>query len=462
MKRKYVILIIIPVLLISAYLYLRFSVLRSKDFKPDLSKSRSIADLRPQLIAKLQQLVKDGSAGLYKLQIDDINVKLSNGGISINEIILLPDSNFLATPQEQNQKPGDIFKFKADSLIITGMGLAELLDKDKLDLTKVYIRNFMVEVYHTNGPGPAKNPATLYEKIRKQFKKISIKEIALDQGTIIIHDISKNKISTINDLTIRMNDLLIDSSTQNDKSRFLFAKDAAITTTNYIARSSDSLYFFKFGSIRISTAANNMILQNIKMEPRLSKQQFEAKLSSRKIFYNVSIPEITLSGIDWWQLANGQSILAKEAVINKGILKLYLDRSLPFAVMKQNNFPHQQLMRLPIPVHIPKTVIRHLNLEYSEYNPRIEKTGTLYLDDINGTLLNLTNIPEQIKQDPQMVLQSSGLFMHKVLLQNTFRFDLSKYNTGNFTLSLEAGRMDSAILNPLIIPVGEFMIKKGI
>jgi hypothetical protein len=67
MKKFYKIIIAIIVVLSGAYLYVRFDALKAKDYKPDQSKSTSVADMRPAIIAKLQQLVKDGSGGLYRL-----------------------------------------------------------------------------------------------------------------------------------------------------------------------------------------------------------------------------------------------------------------------------------------------------------------------------------------------------------------------------------------------------------
>ncbi|MEO6454103.1 MAG: hypothetical protein ABIN97_08535, partial [Ginsengibacter sp.] len=73
MKKLYLIIIALLILIATAYLYLRYDFLKTKDFKPDNSKSATAVDLRPAIIAKLQQLVKDGSNGLYKLSIDELN-----------------------------------------------------------------------------------------------------------------------------------------------------------------------------------------------------------------------------------------------------------------------------------------------------------------------------------------------------------------------------------------------------
>lgn len=105
--------------------------------------------------------------------------------------------------------------------------------------------------------------------------------------------------------------------------------------------------------------------------------------------------------------------------------------------------------------------LHHSNLSYSEYNPGMDKTGTIYIDDINGEITNITNIPKQIKHHKLLTIKSSGLFMHKLPMTNGFKFDLSKYKTGDFTMDLDIGEIDSTILNRITKPLGEFMLKKG-
>jgi len=100
-------------------------------------------------------------------------------------------------------------------------------------------------------------------------------------------------------------------------------------------------------------------------------------------------------------------------------------------------------------------------LTYTEYNPGMDKQGVIYIDDINGQVTNITNMPKKIKLNKLITIKSSGIFMHKVALTSGFQFDLSKYKKGDFTMNLDIGEMDSTILNPIAEPMGEFMIKKG-
>ena len=59
MKKKLALIFSILFLVVtSGYLYIRYGLLKTKEFKPDNSKAKNVLDLRPSIIAKLQQLVK--------------------------------------------------------------------------------------------------------------------------------------------------------------------------------------------------------------------------------------------------------------------------------------------------------------------------------------------------------------------------------------------------------------------
>jgi len=466
MKKVYLFLIAIIIVVGGAYFYIRFVFLKSKDFKPDYSKSISVADLRPAVIAKLQQLVKDASGGLYRLSIDKIDPHISTSSIDISDAVLTPDSEMVKNFDSLHMLPDDVFKISFSSLHIDGIGLNDLVSKDYLSLRHILINAPVIEVYHKEKPYNKalrnKNDSiTVYKRIMKKMKRISIDTIEVVNGTFISHIGANNKINKLKEVSVIMSDILIDSSTEYDTKRFLFAKQAKLSTKNFYSRTPDSLYYFKCATINISTAENKITALNCELHPRFNKKQFESHLHERKEMYNLEIPKITLEGINWWNLINQKNIIADEAVINNGSCKIFLDRSLPFRKVKIHNFPQQILMRIPVPISIAEMHIRHCKLAYSEYNPGMDKTGTIYIDDMNGAVTNITNMHDQIKKHKLMVIKSSGLFMHKIPMTNGFVFNLAQYKSGNFTMDLHIGKIDSSILNPITEPMGEFMIKKG-
>lgn len=468
MKKIFKILLIFVIVITAAYLYIRFSVLKVKDFKPDTSKSKSVLDLRPAIIAKLQQLIKDGSNGLYHLTIEDIKIHDVISKVDILHADIVPDTIALKKLDSAHLLPDDMFKISFSSLHIDGINLNDLLSRNHITLKYIFIAAPVIEIYHkprwyNKEKRISKDTATLYQKIMKNMKSIAVDKIAVMNGAIIYNNLSKRKqANRFNDVSIDMQHILIDSSTQFDKNRFLFATHADVLIKNFIGKTPDSLYFFKCEAVNISTEKNNIIMHQFELHARGDKKWFESKLKTRKEMWNLVIPEITLKNINWWQLINKKRIIAKEGIINNGTCKVYLDRSLPFRKVKQKNFPHQMLMRIPIPLYIASMQMLHSNLSYTEYNPGTAKSGTIYINELNARISNITNMRSKIKRNRWMTIKSTGIFMHNVPLKNKFQFDLSKYKTGDFTMDLDIGKMDSSILNPIAGPMGEFIIKRGI
>jgi hypothetical protein len=128
-----------------------------------------------------------------------------------------------------------------------------------------------------------------------QMKKIAITAINIKHGTLLIHDVEQPKrITKFNDITIQMNDVLIDSSTQYDASRFLFAKHAVLETRNYKFPTPDSLYYVKLGKISLTGEKHEVTVLNAQLQHRGSRQEFEKKLRGRDEMYDVTLPKVVL------------------------------------------------------------------------------------------------------------------------------------------------------------------------
>jgi hypothetical protein len=151
----------------------------------------------------------------------------------------------------------------------------------------------------------------------------------------------------------------------------------------------------------------------------------------------------------------------ERAWLKNAKLNIYLDVSLPPDTPKLHNFPHQLLMRLPVPLLIKKMEIHNLDVSYEEYHKKIERSGIVYFNNINGQLSNITNMPEQIRRNGQAQIKASAILMHQIPVTTQFLFDLRKTRTGAFAVDFNAPAFDARIFNPVSEPLGLFRIKRG-
>lgn len=468
LSRKISIILFTVVLIVTGgYLLIRYHFLKTKNFKPDNSKAKNILDLRPAIIAKLQQVVKDGSNGLYILSIQKLDIDIPASKVDAVNASISIDTAAMLQLDKQKKLPDDIFKIKFASLHIDGLGIEDLINKKHVAITALYCNDPVIEVFHKSQPyneaeRKANDTLSLYGRIKGETKSIHIGKIDISKGSFIDHDMSKkNSTTRFNVVSIIMKDLLIDSVTQYDNKRFLYTTYTAIECNNYFFRTPDSLYFFKAGSIHVSGEKHQIIVKDMELKPRGDKKEFESKQSARKIMYHLTFPEVTLSNINWWAMINHEKFVAKEAVINHGLFYAYMDETLPPAKFNADNFPQQLLMRISVPISVKKLTLHNYNVTFEELNNESKKSGTLFFTDLNCTANNISNVPSEMKKDRYLTVKTKCLFMHKVPLTANFKFDLAKVHSGAFTADLFMDTLHKEIVNPVAAPLGLFSVKKG-
>lgn len=469
MKLKYYIIIVLLVVSIAGGLwYLKSSKLKKSDPPTGASKSKPIVDLRPLIAKKLQQLVKEGSDGLYNLKMEKLVPDVLQGELDIYNASLTPDSAALKKLDSAQKAPDDIFKISLKELHIDGITINDILNTDKIEFDSVFIKEPVIEAFHdpknyNKAEREKDSSATLYQRLMKQVKSISINAISVDRGTFITNDLTQKdsrKIFTY--VSMHISKLLIDSTTQYDKDRFLFAKKAELSCKDYTTRTADSLYLFKIGYLKIQAHQHSMTAEDVAFIPRGDKHEFEKKLRYRGDRYDMRFPKIIFKNVDWWAFANNEHFFSKEADVYNARIGDYIDAALPEpSKVKQDNFISQLLMRMPVKVNVEKANIHRLNVIYEQYNPSVKQIGRVYFNDINGIIKNITNNSSTIKQHAQMKFSGSGLFMHKIPVTCTFQFDLSKYKSGNFSIDINIEELDKSVLNPFTEPLSFFAVKSG-
>jgi hypothetical protein len=295
-----------------------------------------------------------------------------------------------------------------------------------------------------------------------QMKHIGINKVAIEKGTLINHNPEKNRSTKFNDIAIDLTNIVIDSTTQFDKNRFFFAKEAEMTLKDYAVPTSNNLYTFKIGIISITATKQLLVARNVELQPHYGKNEFQKHIKTMMERYQISIPSIEFRKTNWWSLINDEVLQSQFAQIDKASIYVYLDRRTPSGPMELGNFPHQLIMKLPLKVYIQKLRVNDLDLVYEEFSKLSGKNGKLYLDNMHGTISNLTNLPEMIKRNHTTTVAATGTFMHVGPANLNLYFDLSHYKTGSFSAELQSIKgFDGTVVNPISEPLGLFMVKRG-
>lgn len=428
-------------------------------------RTRKSTDFEPLIKEKLQQLVTDGSDSLYQLQLGKIEIDVIASTITVNTAVLLADSVRMHQLDLAQKAPSDVYGIAVGAIQIKGISPLDLLDKKNISLQTIYLKEPSIKIYHYKRAYeiPKDTGTTLYQRLSKTLESFKLDIAEVQHVAVDYYDQNKkNKEIHLKDLTFRFKNILFDATTQRDTSRFLYAGEANIFLKKYELSTANNLYNFTIDSLNILTSTNKVNLWGIALKPIGDKETFSKKLPHRKDRYDLKARSAVITNADWRSLFFEQGIHAAQVDIYNGVTEIYSNKALPpSGQIKTGNYPHQSIMKIPLPLSIEKIALHDFEVLYKEYNPKSGKMGTIRFTDVNGSIGNVTNRPEIIASNPTMQVNATALFMNNGRLKTTWKFDMARIKEGLFTIDVNLGKMDGTSLNDATVPLGLFEVKRA-
>lgn len=472
MRRLYQILLITGCLAIGSYLFIRFhlqgEIKRSASKYPVVandtgaikSRQASLVDLRPLFIAKIKQVVKDGSKGLYDLSIDSMSIDVLHSSAVLHQVRITPNDRILNALKEKGEDPEDVFHASFQSLQVEGINLDDVVGHKTIDFRLLHVSKPRVEVFHHKTVSEKKDTTTLYKRLMKHMKSIGVEKLVIDEGKLVYHNPQKkNKLTRINNFDLRLNDIKIDAATQDATNRFLFAKSGVLSIHDYVTYTTNNRYMLRIKKLTVAAPEKLMTLQDLSLSSRYKRKQWHNSLQEEE--YDLRLPHISVHNVNWWALMNGDSFIADNLVINGGKLKVFLDRSLPPPRSKMGRFPIQLLAKLPMQVFLKKMQLKNLDLTYQEYNPRSKMSGVVRFGAVSMTSSTITNVKSQMALLKTTTLTATARLMDKIPFKASFVFDLNHPQKAGFSSALTTGAFDGDEVNKVAVPLGLLKIEKG-
>lgn len=433
---------------------------------PTKQKETNPLDLRPAVIARLEQLVLTGTDSLYTLNIDSLFVDARSGTVTIKNVTLSPDSNVLSVWTKDKRLPDDVYKITFPVLSISGVTLADLAHSDQLSLHTVYCDHPNVDVWHKLQPynatkrGQNKN-SSLYGRLKGLMKRLTLDSASVRYATIVAHE--KGDTTTYRAVSLLLSSIIIDSAAEYDEHRFLFAKGGAVQARDLRLRAGAGQYTLDIGSLNIDAVGKTAELSQLSIMPRGGREVYLKQHKTRKEVYEIKAPSVVVHNADWWSAMHGDNIVADNATISGLHFLVFVDTRMPVSGTpgKKNNFPQQILEALTTRVWLKTVEIKDATVAYEEYTRTTGRQSTLSFTKVNGTLEGITNIPEEEAKVGKGRLKATARFMGAVPMSTEIDLLLPPASRGGFTASVSLGAVTPDIVNPIAEDMGMVHIKTG-
>lgn len=421
---------------------------------------------KPILTQRIKETISSSSDSLYTIDFSDVDISLASGDVSFKNIVFKPDSVVYQKMKAAGTAPRHLYQAELDGLTLQHVHPWKVYFKRELEMTALILNNPKVKVFFENvseKPDTIKNKKTIYQHLSKYLKSLVV-------GSIILRDVNFKyidrtlpdpEVAALDNASVTIKDLRIDSASQFDKSRFYYTRDIQVHIKDYKLQTKDKMYDVSFGELTASTLGGDVSIKDLKISPKYADLTFSRKYKFQKDRYDMSFDKILFNKVDFENLNGKRQLIASSLEIAGAKVGVFLNRELPFPpIDKGRNFPHVALKRLTLNTIIDSIKIHNAEINYTEYNPKTQGRGTVVFKRVNGVITNVTNDSVALSKNHWSRANISSLFMGESFMKVQINFNLTDPGA-QFNYSGSMGPMNIRVLNKILRPLAMVEIKTG-
>jgi len=418
----------------------------------------------PILAQKVKSVVLTSSDSLYTADFSSAELHILRGEIILYNINLKPDTAVYNRRKLQHLAPNNLVNLHVRRLILSHIHPFKLYFQHKLDIGEIILTapnlNVSYQLNHTKDT-VVKDNRTPWQKIKKTLRSIYIGQIFLNDVQLKYSDYSGNKaeISELKEMNLSASNLLIDSATQTDRSRVLYCRDIVAELNNYTGKSPSGLYSYKMTHLKLSTLTSQLNIGGLVITPVNTEEFFN---KSKKDKYTLRLDSLQLNHFDYLSYHKYRTFHASVMLIKNGTMALFNN---PNTVKnkktdKITSFPNVALSLLKTDFSVDTVLVKHININYSEFNKKSGETGTLVFNNTSGRFLNITNNKADLLKNHISTAGLTTYFMNRGKLSVQFTFDLTAKDAA-YSYKGSLGPMDLEVVNPATMPLAMVKITSG-
>jgi len=191
----------------------------------------------------LATTVKEETDSLYSIKYDSLSFDAVAGHATMKNVRIIPDTQRIKNMDVENM-PDIMLDITIKSLLVTGVKTAKALQGNKIEGDSVVIDNPEITLYSLK---PLQKKTIFQNEAREFYQQILGKLDVIKVGFVFVNNVhvkgidffkKENNFELINGKFL-LEDVLIDSSHNNDTNRVLFCKQAAFTIDSFFSFNHD-------------------------------------------------------------------------------------------------------------------------------------------------------------------------------------------------------------------------------
>lgn len=271
----------------------------------------------------IRERLKTISKGRYDIKYQGISYALNERKLNL--------SNFTVSPSP-GTRPNDslrtLYEASIPNLEVTFESYLDLYFFRELKLVGIRVEKPVLNInrYPLEGEKTSLSFETgnLYTNIEDYLSVFEIEEFFITHALLDYTQFlpEGTRSYRINDLSFELNDFLLNPESGKDSSRVFYTNNIELNLSNQSLILPDSLHQLSFEQLSASTRDSTVTLKNFSISP-LNARVFEDPYAFKTYnYYNISIPEFKMMGIDFSRAYNEDILVVKNILLNDILTRL--------------------------------------------------------------------------------------------------------------------------------------------
>lgn len=376
----------------------------------------------------LKEEVKKSSDSTYTIDFDDFDLGVFTGSATITNLRINADTS------ASKKQAKTLFEGTIDELDVSGINVFSAVWGDELHIGSITLNR--PDIHARRNPGTiledttgqfSSVDSTIYAAISKRYKALEIGEIGINEGRVMLAE-RGDTLSVLGKLDLSLQNIRVDSVSA-ESGRTFVTDDISIDAGDFMFELSDSVNTVRFDALHISSDDQTIAMDSLQLIPRYPRFEYGRRHGTKKDRIELDIPKIRFKGVDFSRFVDSARIYAQYGTVNNARVQDFLNRNVTPGPPKSKTLPFIVFRNLGQKIKIDSLKINNAFISYSEYLGETPRAGKVTFEQLNASLYDISNYPDDIQQGITTVMDARARVMGNGLLDTHFEFPMDTENS---------------------------------
>ncbi|GAB3526012.1 hypothetical protein GCM10027443_00800 [Pontibacter brevis] len=256
--------------------------------------------LEPYAESFLKKQVTENTDGLYKLDLEDIDINLLATTVNLKDIRLYPDSAVHRQQREAGEASPMLVELETQKFTISGINLIDAIFRKQLSIGTVFMDSpeITVLVDKSVEKEGAEEEQNNGGALTDFVESVEIGEIDIPEATVhqYFWGAPEKPVHEVPHLSLRV--LALDLLNQDDYTQIFDADDIQLELRDYAFYMPDSVYNITFNLFSYSSEAGQLQLEGFRVTADHEANMALSAEDASQMLFGVLVPRLQLDGFD--------------------------------------------------------------------------------------------------------------------------------------------------------------------